>query len=181
MRRRGIVFGLLGLFAARNVRAGTSPASGDVLKFQSIDGGPLDLAAFRGGPVLVVNTASRCGFTSQYDGLQTLYDTYKDRGLTVVGVPSDSFRQELATDAEVKTFCEVNFDIDFPMTGMVPVRGRDAHPFYRWAAEQGVVPSWNFHKILLDGQSAIVAEFGPLSSPSSRDLIQAIENQLPRS
>ena len=116
--------------------------------------------------MLVVNTASRCGFTGQYDGLQALYDRYRDRGLTVVGVPSRSFGQELASDGEVKDFCEVNFAINFPMTGLVEVTGPNAHPFYAWAKAQGVAPMWNFHKILLDGEGRIAADFGALTGPS---------------
>ena len=119
----------------------------------------LDLADFRDGPVLLVNTASRCGFTPQFDGLQALWERYRGRGLTVVGVPSNSFKQELDSATKVKDFCEVNFAIDFPMTGLVEVIGPDAHPFYRWAAEQGRAPAWNFHKLLLDRDGRIVAGF----------------------
>jgi glutathione peroxidase len=136
-------------------------------------------AAYRGGPVLVVNTASRCGFTGQYDGLQALWDGYRDRGLTVLGVPSDSFRQELGSAAEVADFCEVNFGIDFPMTDLVEVTGPGAHPFYAWAAAQGVAPSWNFHKILLDGEGRIVADYGARIGPAAPGLIAAIEALLP--
>lgn len=178
LRRRVIQCGLavLALFSLpRPTRASGASAPAEVLKFDSIDGGPLDLASFRGGPVLVVNTASRCGFTGQYDGLQALYDRYRARGLTVVGVPSDSFRQELASDAAVKDFCETNFAISFPMTSVVDVTGPRAHPFYAWARDQGVEPSWNFSKILLDATGAITADFGPLTGPDSARLISAIE------
>ncbi len=147
--------------------------------FASIDGGSIALADLRGGPVLMVNTASRCGFTPQYDGLQALFDAYRDRGLTVIGVPSDSFRQELASESEVKEFCEVNFGIEFPMTTIVPVTGPDAHPFYAWALTQGAAPSWNFHKILLDGEGEVVAEFPSVVGPDSPKLIGAIEALLP--
>ncbi len=149
--------------------------------FQSIDGGVLDLTAFRGGPVLVVNTASRCGFTPQYEGLQALHDRFRDRGLVVVGVPSQSFRQELGSEAAVKDFCEVNFAIDFPMTTLTDVTGKDAHPFYRWAASRGAKPSWNFHKILLDGSGEIAGDFGSRVEPQSAALVSAIEALLPRS
>ncbi len=157
--------------------AGT-PMPLEALRFKSIDGGELDLAQFRGGPVLVVNTASRCGFTGQYEGLQALQDKYRDRGLTVVGVPSNSFRQELASDAAVKDFCEVNFGIDFPMTGMVDVAGPNAHPFYVWAREHGVEPSWNFYKILLAPDGSIVEGFGSFTGPDSAKLVGAIEKLL---
>ena len=125
--RRSVILALLAAPLARAAFAASPAAS---WSFPSIDGGTLDLADFRGGPVLVVNTASRCGSTPQYDGLQALWERYRDRGLTVVGVPSKSFGQELDSAAAVKDFCEVNFAIDFPMTGLVAVTGPDAHPFY---------------------------------------------------
>jgi len=95
--------------------------------FGNIDGGEIRLSDWQGQPVLVVNTASRCGFTHQYDGLQALYDKYRDRGLVVLAVPSDDFRQELSSEAEVKEFCEVNFGLDIPMTTITPVKGSRAH------------------------------------------------------
>ena len=147
--------------------------------FASIDGGTVSLADFRGGPVLVVNTASRCAFTPQYDALQALYDRYRGRGLTVLGVPSDSFRQELADAGAVKEFCEVNFGIDFPMTGIAAVHGPAAHPFYRWAAAQGAAPRWNFHKILLDGDGRLVGDFPTRVEPDAPELTAAIEALLP--
>jgi glutathione peroxidase len=159
---------------------GSAPPEGG-FRFASIDGGEIDLAAYRGQPVLVVNTASRCAFTPQYDALQALWDEYRDRGLVVLGVPSDSFNQELASAEAVKDFCEVNFSIDFPMTEITPVTGAGAHPFYRWAADAGVKPRWNFHKILLDGQGAIAASFGTNTKPTAPAVREAIEALLPAS
>jgi glutathione peroxidase len=127
----------------------------------------------------VVNTASRCGFSGQYEGLQALWDRYRDRGLTVLGVPSDSFRQELASAAAVKKFCEVNFSIDFPMAEITAVTGSAAHPFYAWAYRQGAGPTWNFHKILIDGDGRIAGSFGPMTGPQSPKLVEAIEAALP--
>lgn len=177
MRRRDILIGVLALpFAA----PAFSAASAADFTFPSIDGGTIDLAGLRGGPVLVVNTASRCGFTDQYDGLQALYDRYRGLGLTVLGVPSNTFRQELADAESVKEFCEVNFAIDFPMTGLLDVRGPASHPFYRWAASQGVEPAWNFHKILLDGEGAIAASFSTQVRPLSAQVTGAVEALLPR-
>ena len=125
-----------------------------MFSFTSIDGQPLSLADYRGKAVLVVNTASRCGFTHQYAGLQTLWETYRDRGLVVLGVPSNDFgAQEPGSETEIKEFCIVNFNIDFPMTEKQVVSGANAHPFYQWSGEQlGVLskPKWNFYKILLD-------------------------------
>lgn len=143
--------------------------------FPSIDGGEIDLAAWRGQPVLVVNTASRCGYTPQYDGLQELYDIYRDRGLVVLAVPSNDFRQELASDEEVKDFCEVNFGLDFPMTTITSVRGDSAHPFYKWLeAETGFAPSWNFNKVLIAPDGSVAATFGSNARPMSRTVTDAI-------
>jgi len=177
MRRRDIILGVLAMPFATRAFAEAEVAD---FTFPSIDGGTLDLASYRGKPVLVVNTASRCGFTDQYDGLQALYDRYRDRGLTVLGVPSNTFRQELADAGAVKEFCEVNFAIDFPMTGLLDVRGPGAHPFYRWAASQGVEPGWNFHKILIDGDGTIAASFGTQVRPLSTQVTGAVERLLPR-
>lgn len=143
--------------------------------FPGIGGETIDLGDWAGRPVLVVNTASRCGFTRQYDALQALYDRYREAGLVVLGVPSNSFRQELASAAAVRDFCEVNFGIDFPMTDILDVTGADAHPFYLWAAEAGAAPRWNFHKILLDGEGEIVASFPGQVAPDAPRVIEAIE------
>ncbi len=146
--------------------------------FDNIDGGTLTLSAAE-GPYLVVNTASRCGFTRQYDGLQALHDRYRDRGLVVLAVPSDDFRQELATARDVKAFCEVNFGLDLPMTDITPVRGPAAHPFYRWLADEaGFVPSWNFNKVLIGTDGSIVATWGAPARPLSRQITSAIEAEL---
>ena len=144
--------------------------------FQNIDGGDLKLSDWAGQPVLVVNTASRCGFTGQYKGLQSLYDRYRDRGLVVVAVPSDDFRQELATEAEVKEFCELNYNITLPMTGITPVTGASAHPFYRSvASEAGFTPSWNFNKILIGPDGRVIATYGATTRPLSRNITTQIE------
>jgi len=150
-------------------------------RFDSIDGGTLALEDWRGGPVLVVNTASLCGFTHQYAGLQTLQDRYGDRGLVVLAVPSDDFAQELESAAEVRDFCELNYGLTLPMTTITRVRGRDAHPFYAWLrAEHGFRPRWNFDKVLLDAQGNVVDTFGSLSEPTGRRITRAVEALLPR-
>jgi len=150
--------------------------------FPGIAGGVVRLADYAGQPVLVVNTASRCGYTYQYDGLQAVYDSYRDQGLVVLGVPSDDFgSQELATEAEVKEFCEVNFAIDFPMTAITPVKGPSAHPFYTWATRElgpSNAPRWNFHKYLVGPDGSLRAAFGTGVEPTSRDVRQAIEAAL---
>lgn len=144
--------------------------------FDSIDGGQIRLSDYAGQPVLVVNTASLCGFTPQYEGLQALYDRYRGAGLVVLAVPSDDFNQELASEDEVKEFCEITFGLDMPMTTITPVRGRGAHPFYAWLREDaGFEPSWNFNKVLLDGEGRVVATFGATARPLSRRMTQPIE------
>ena len=145
-------------------------------EFASIDGGELDLDAWRGRPVLVVNTASLCGFTPQYDGLQALYDRYREAGLVVLAVPSDDFRQELASGAEVKEFCALNFSLTLPMTEITHVKGAKAHPFYRWLADsEGFVPSWNFNKVLLAPDGTVAETWGSRTEPTSKALTGRIE------
>ena len=159
------------LLIGRMVQA--APVSGE---FASIDGGTLSLSDWRGQPVLVVNTASQCGFTGQYAGLQKLQDTYGSEGLVVLAVPSDSFNQELETASEVKEFCELNYNLTLPMTDITPVTGPQAHPFYKAvAAETGFVPNWNFNKILLSPEGEVVATFGSTTRPDSRKLRRQVE------
>ncbi|WP_373274784.1 glutathione peroxidase [Roseobacter insulae] len=147
--------------------------------FASIDGGTLNTGDWAGQPVLVVNTASQCGFTGQYDGLQALYDTYRDRGLVVLAVPSDDFNQELASAAEVKEFCDLNFALDLPMTDITPVKGARAHPFYREvAAETGFTPRWNFNKVLIAPDGDVVETWGAATKPQSAKVTRAIERLL---
>ncbi len=150
--------------------------------FPSIDGGQIDLEDWKGQPVLVVNTASLCGFTYQYDGLQALYDQYRDQGLVVLAVPSDDFNQELATGDQVKSFCAINFNLNIPMTMIEKVRGEDAHPFYQWVKqEKGFVPNWNFNKILLDGNGDVVDTYGSNTKPQSAAITRAVEKLLVKS
>ena len=150
--------------------------------FTSIDGAPLPLSTFRGKPVLVVNTASKCGLTPQYEGLEQLYSDYRDQGLVVLGVPCNQFAgQEPGTEAEIKAFCEVKFDIDFPMTAKADVKGDSRHPFYAWAEEklgEGAVPVWNFHKILVGADGEAVAAFGPRTEPLDETITDAVKSAL---
>jgi glutathione peroxidase len=144
--------------------------------FVSIDGGSLSLSDWAGRPVLVVNTASRCGFTRQYDDMQALYDRYRDRGLVVLAVPSNDFRQELATAEEVKEFCAVNFDLTLPMTDITPVKGAEAHPFYAWVrAETGFVPAWNFNKVLIGPDGRVAGQWGSGTQPLSGAITKTID------
>lgn len=172
MKSIGIFF--LSLWAATVAMAGVSNHV-----FPSIDGGTLNLGDWAGQPVLVVNTASQCGFTGQYDGLQALYDTYRDAGLVVLAVPSDDFRQELGSAEEIKEFCELNFALDLPMTDITHVKGAKAHPFYREvAAETGFTPRWNFNKVLIGPDGAVVDTWGSSTKPQSAPITQAIETLL---
>ena len=144
--------------------------------FESIEGGDLSLSDFKGNPVLIVNTASRCGFTPQYDGLQTVYDKYRDKGLTVLAIPSNDFKQELAEDQKVKQFCKINFNLNLPMTTITHVKGPNAHPFFKWIKnEYGFVPSWNFNKILLNQDGQMVASFGSVARPTGWRITKSIE------
>jgi len=144
--------------------------------FESIDGGMFSLSQWQGQPVLVVNTASQCAYTKQYRGLQDLYDRYRDRGLVVLAIPSDGFNQELATDAEVKDFCELQYGIDMPMAEITPVTGSRAHPFYMSLREETrFVPRWNFNKVLIGPDGQVVATFGARVKPLSPSIMREIE------
>lgn len=152
--------------------------------FTGIDGGPLPLKAFAGKAVLIVNTASRCGFTPQYADLQEVWNRYRDRGLVVLGVPSNDFGgQEPGTEAEIKEFCEVNFNVDFPLTEKEHVTGPGAHPFYLWAARElgaAAAPQWNFHKYLIAPDGRLAGWLATRVKPTFEEAIRAIEAILPR-
>jgi len=155
--------------------AGAMPAE----PFASIDGGTVAVSDWIGQPVLVVNTASLCGYTPQYDALQTVFDRYRDRGLVVLAVPSNDFRQELASAAEVQEFCSTNFHLTMPMTDITPVKGAKAHPFYQWVkAESGFAPAWNFNKVLIDRQGRVAGTWPSGVKPDSAEMVQAIEAAL---
>ena len=147
--------------------------------FVSIDGGTLSLADWAGKPVLVVNTASMCGYTPQYEALQTLYDTYSDQGLVVLAVPSDDFKQELSSAEAVKEFCTINYNITLPMTDITHVKGKLAHPFYAWLREEtGFVPRWNFNKVLIDRNGKIAGTWQSGDRPMSKEIVGAVEAAL---
>lgn len=150
--------------------------------FESIDGAKLDLAQYRGKVLLVVNTASFCGFTPQYEGLQKLWETYEAKGLVVIGVPSNDFGgQEPKAEDEIKSFCQGAFGITFPLTAKYEVKGAGAHPFYRWTVQAlgaSAQPRWNFHKVLVGRDGRAVATFGSSTEPMSSTLIAAIQKEL---
>lgn len=153
------------------------------IDFLTIRGEPLPFAEFAGQAVLVVNTASRCGYTPQYAGLQELHDTFKDRGFTVLGVPSNDFGgQEPGTEAQIADFCEINFGVDFPLTSKVSAVGSDQHPFWRRAtAALGpkAEPKWNFHKVLVDPNGRFVQAYPSAVRPADAELVADIEAVLP--
>ena len=150
-------------------------------KINSISGDIIDLSDFKGKPVLVVNTASYCGFTKQYDDMQELWKRYKDKGLIVLGIPSNSFNQEKKANSEVKKFCEVNFNINFPLTEITDVKGDKAHEIYKWAKEnygKSAVPKWNFYKILINKEGIIEDTYASLTNPTSKKITKKIESLL---
>ena len=148
----------------------------------TLDGNDTSLAALADGAVLVVNVASKCGLTPQYEGLEKLYSDYKDDGLVVLGVPCNQFMgQEPGTEAEIKDFCETRFNVDFPLTSKVDVKEAGAHPFYKWAEQElgePAVPVWNFHKILVGKNGEALQAFGPRTDPQDAGLVAAIEAAL---
>jgi glutathione peroxidase len=147
--------------------------------FSSIDGGPLDLAAYKGRVLLVANTASFCGYTYQYEALESLHAAKSAAGLTVIGVPSGDFNQESADDATVKTFCETRFGIAFPLASITHVRGPDAASFYAWVkAVRGWEPAWNFNKVLIGRDGRIAGTFGSADEPNGPALSRAITIEL---
>lgn len=152
--------------------------------FVGIDGRPLPLADFRGRALLVVNTASKCGFTPQYRGLAALAEKYRERGLVVLGVPCDEFGgQEPGTSSEIRQFCELTYHVQFPLTEKSRVRGSDAHPFYRWASRSfgpWAKPRWNFHKYLITPDGRLADWFSTITAPESSRIIKAVEAILPK-
>ena len=147
--------------------------------FKSIDGGSLDIKAYKGKAVLVANTASRCGFTNQYSNLEKLHRSYKDKGLVVIAVPSNDFNQELSSNSKVKEFCNVSFDLTLPMTEITSVRGKNAHPFYRWLKkEHNFQPKWNFYKVLLDKNGHFHSSFNSLTKPNSPSILKVVDEIL---
>ena len=170
---------MLGLSLAPVFSANNANAEIPYTIFKSIDGGIIDTNDWRGKPYLIVNTASKCGFTRQYAPLQKLYDRFHDQGLQMIAVPSDDFNQELDTDQEVKAFCELTYGIDMPMSVTTSVKGDEAHPFFKSLKEEaGFVPSWNFNKILIDANGKLVETWGSTTNPMSAKIISAVKSTL---
>ena len=149
-------------------------------RFDSIDGGTLDLAQFRGHVLLVANTASFCAYTPQYRGLEALHARLQAAGLVVIGVPSQDFGQESDSNGKVKKFCDATFGVQFPMSGINAVSGPNAHPFYAWvrSVRDGWEPQWNFNKVLIGRDGAILGTFGSSDEPDGPRLTSAIDAAL---
>ena len=150
-------------------------------QFNSIDGKIIKLVDYNDKVIVVVNVASRCGYTPQYNGLQKLWAEYKDKNLVVIGIPTNNFKQEPGSNKEIKDFCETNFGVNFPMTEKINVIGSKAHPFYKWAKETygiGAIPKWNFHKIVIGKNGKVVDTFASFTKPTSKKFLNLIEKEI---
>ena len=148
--------------------------------FEDLDGSQLKLSDYKNKVIVIVNVASQCGFTSQYEDMQKIWEKYQSKGIVILGVPSNDFgKQEPGTNDDIKNFCEAKFGISFPMTEKVSVKGSNAHPFYIWAREnfgKSAIPKWNFHKIIISKDGKIAKTFTSITNPSSKKFIKAIED-----
>jgi len=150
-------------------------------KFIGIEGQLIKLSDYKEKVIIVVNVASRCGFTKQYEGLQNLWTKYKTNNLIVIGVPTNDFKQEPGSNKDIKDFCETNFNINFPITEKVKVLGENAHPFYKWAKENygySAIPKWNFHKIIIGKDGKVIETFASITDPSSKKFVNFIEKKI---
>ena len=149
--------------------------------FKSVEGVNINLADYKEKVIIVVNVASRCGFTSQYKDLQLLWSEYKNKDLVIIGVPSNNFRQEPGTNKDIKNFCETTFGIDFPITEKLSVIGEDAHPFFLWAKKNygsGAIPKWNFHKIIIGKNGKVVETFSSITKPSAKKFMSVVAREV---
>ncbi len=149
--------------------------------FNNIDGNLIKLSDYKEKVIVIVNVASRCGYTPQYDDLQKLWTNYKDKNVVIIGVPTNNFKQEPGSNKEIKDFCETNFGISFPLTEKTNVIGNQAHSFYKWARKDygiGAIPKWNFHKIVVGKNGKIIDTFASFTKPSSKKFLNAIEAEI---
>jgi glutathione peroxidase len=182
MRRRTVLLGL-GLLIAAAAGGTAMAADGSVYDYTlpGIDGTPLPLAQFRGKALLIVNTASECGFTPQYEGLQKLYETYKEKGLVILGVPSNDFGgQEPGSAQEIVQFCKLNYGVTFPLAAKTKVKGEGADPLYVWLTGLGGAPKWNFHKYLFASDGRFVSVFPSADEPMGPKITGAVTAALPK-
>ena len=176
MRKILIILFMFSFFS--KVTAETNGTAYD-FEFNSIDGDLIKLSQYKDKVIVVVNVASRCGYTPQYEDLQRLWTEYKSRNLVVLGIPTNNFRQEPGNNKEIKDFCETNFGITFPMTEKTNVIGSNSHPFYKWARKDygiGAIPKWNFHKIIIGKDGKVAETFSSITKPSSIKFIKIIED-----
>ena len=172
MRKILIILFMFSFFS--KVTAETNGTAYD-FEFNSIDGDLIKLSQYKDKVIVVVNVASRCGYTPQYEDLQRLWTEYKSRNLVVLGIPTNNFRQEPGNNKEIKDFCETNFGITFPMTEKTNVIGSNSHPFYKWARKDygiGAIPKWNFHKIIIGKDGKVAETFSSITKPSSIKFIK---------
>lgn len=177
----GLLCGGLVTFAGpeRSALAAEGEKTAYDFTFTAIDGTELPLSAWKGKSILVVNTASQCGFTDQYEGLQALWQSWQDKGLVVLGVPSNDFGQEFGSEKAIKDFCESMFSVNFPLTERQHVKGDQAHPFFAWTDAQGHgQPRWNFYKYLIGPDGRIVDSWSSMTGPDSDDLVEAVSASL---
>ena len=181
LNKKIIIYILIIMFSFLNKTMSDNSKTFFDFKINSINGEELDLSKFYGKTILLVNVASKCGFTKQYDDLQKLYEDFQDKGLVVIGVPTNQFGgQEPGTESDIKNFCETNFNITFPMISKYEVKGDNAHPIYIWAKDtygKSTVPKWNFHKILINKNGKIEDTFASFTGPISKKIINKL-NQI---
>jgi len=181
-KQKAIIYIIIIMFTFFNKTMSNNTETFFDLNVNSINGDVLNLSKLKGKTILLVNVASNCGFTKQYEDLQNLYDTYKNKGLIVIGMPSNQFGgQEPGSESEIKNFCETNFNITFQMTSKYDVKGDNAHAIYIWAKEtfgKSTVPKWNFHKILINKEGKVEDTFASFTNPMSKKIINKLEEIL---
>ena len=181
-KQKAIIYIIIIMFSFFNKTMSNNTETFFDLNVNSISGDALNLSKLKGKTILLVNVASNCGFTKQYDDLQNLHDSYKNKGLVVIGMPSNQFGgQEPGSETEIKKFCETNFNITFQMTSKYDVKGDNAHPIYIWAKEtfgKSTVPKWNFHKILINKEGKVEDTFASFTNPMSKKIINKLEEIL---
>ena len=171
-----IIMMFFSLFSLSNINTREIPDSAYDFTFIDIDGKNLPLSQFKGKPLLIFNSASKCGFTSQYTGIQKIHEEYKNKGLIVIGVPSDNFNQEPGSEEDIKKFCMVNFNITFDLTKKNNVVGSEVHPFFEWIDKNyNVKPKWNFYKFVINKNGKLESHFSSMIAPSSKRLISALD------
>jgi len=181
-KQKAIIYIIIIMFSFFNKTMSNNTETFFDLNVNSINGDLLNLSKLKGKTILLVNVASNCGFTKQYDDLQNLHESYKNKGLVVIGMPSNQFGgQEPGSENEIKKFCETNFNITFQMTSKYDVKGDNAHPIYIWAKEtfgKSTVPKWNFHKILINKEGKVEDTFASFTNPMSKKIINKLEEIL---